>query len=151
MIVLVMPRIDYVPVSGRPNNWIGNGMSKTCSLTKFNLTVSTISKLLGAVAVSYAAQYLTMLAASASPQGVSSMAMQQGGLGLLMTLFLITVPPMAATFFQGTVGQFMAYNAFGQGQAMQPAGPGGGYVPASGGEASNPTSTNVHSHKGTVA
>ena len=48
------------------------------------------------------------------------------GLGLLMTLFLITVPPMAAAFFQGTVGQFMAYNAFGQGQAMQPTRPGGG-------------------------
>ena len=40
--------------------------------------------------------------------------MQQGGLGLLMKLFLVTVPPMAAAFFQGTVGQFMAYNAFGQ-------------------------------------
>jgi hypothetical protein len=26
------------------------------------------------------------------------------GLGLLMTLFLITVPPMAAAFFQGAVG-----------------------------------------------
>lgn len=58
------------------------------------------------------------------------MAMQQGGLGLLMTLFLVTVPPMAAAFFQGTVGQFMAYNAFGQGQAMQPTRPGGGYAPA---------------------
>ena len=56
--------------------------------------------------------------------------MQQGGLGLLMTLFLVTVPPMAAAFFQGTVGQFMAYNAFGQGQAMQPTRPGGGYHPA---------------------
>lgn len=42
------------------------------------------------------------------------------GLGLLMTLFLIAVPPMAAAFFQGTIGQFMAYNPFGQGQAMQP-------------------------------
>ena len=62
-----------------------------------------------------------------------------------------TVAPIAAAFFQDAIGQFMAYNAFGQGQAMQPAGPGGGYVPASGGEASNPTSTNVHSHKGTVA
>ena len=51
------------------------------------------------------------------------------GLGLLMTLFLIAVPPMAAAFFQGTIGQFMAYNAFGQGQAMQPTRP-GGYVPA---------------------
>jgi len=52
------------------------------------------------------------------------------GLGLSMTLFLITAPPMAAASFQGTVGQFMAYNAFGQGQAMQPTRPGGGYHPA---------------------
>ena len=138
-------------MNGHFRIWVWYGIGTMFSLAVLSFTVSMISKLLGAVAVSYAAQYLTMLAASASPQGVSSMAMQQGGLGLLMTLFLITVPPMAAAFFQGTVGQFMAYNAFGQGQAMQPAGPGGGYVPASGGEASNPTSTNVHSHKGTVA
>ena len=52
------------------------------------------------------------------------------GLGLSMTLFLITAPPMAAASFQGTVGQFMAYNAFGQRQAMQPTRPGGGYHPA---------------------
>jgi type IV secretion system protein VirB6 len=52
-----------------------------------------------------------------------------GGLGLLMTLFLITVPPMAAAFFRGAIGQFMAYNALGQGQAMQPTRPGGGYAP----------------------
>ena len=107
-------------MNGHFKIWVGCGIGTMFSLAVLSFTVSMISKLLGAVAVSYAAQYLTMLAASASPQGVSSMAMQQGGLGLLMTLFLITVPPMAATFFQGTVGQFMAYNAFGQGQAMQP-------------------------------
>ena len=117
-------------MNGHFKIWVGCGIGTMFSLAVLSFTVSMISKLLGAVAVSYAAQYLTMLAASASPQGVSSMAMQQGGLGLLMTLFLITVPPMAATFFQGAVGQFMAYNAFGQGQALQPAGPGGGYVPA---------------------
>ena len=58
----------------------------------------------GTVAVSYVTQYLTTLAANASPQGVSSMAMQQGGLGLRMPLFLITVPPnsdMATTGPQG--------------------------------------------------
>ena len=53
-------------------------------------------------------------------RGLRSKETQKGGLGLLMTLFLVTVPPMAAAFFQGTVGQFMAYNAFGQGQAVQP-------------------------------
>lgn len=69
-------------------------------------------------------------AANALPQGVNSMTLQQGGQGLLMPMCLLTVPPLAATFFQSTVGEFMAYNAFGQGEAMQPTGPGGGYVPA---------------------
>ena len=78
-------------------------------------------------------------------------AIRQDGLGLLMMLLLVTVPPMAAAFFQGTVGQFMAYNAFGQGQTMQPTRPGGGYVPAAGGEASNPTSGTMHGHRGTLA
>ena len=116
-------------MNGHFKIWVGCGIGTMFSLAVLSFTVSMISKLLGAVAVSYAAQYLTMLAASASPQGVSSMAMQQGGLGLLMTLFLITVPPMAAAFFQGTVGQFMAYNAFGQGQAVQPSSSGSGYQP----------------------
>lgn len=31
---------------------------------------------------------------------------------------MVTVPPMAAAFFQGAVGQLMAYNAFEQGRAM---------------------------------
>lgn len=68
---------------------------------------------------------------------LNCMAMQQGGLELLMTLFLVTVPPMAAAFFQGTVGQFMAYNAFGQGQAVQPNSSGSGYQPIS----TQPTAT----------
>ena len=48
-----------------------------------------------------------------------------------------TVAPIAAAYFQDAIGQFMAYNAFGQGQAMQPARPGGGYVPTQA-PASNP-------------
>ena len=121
--------LGFEQTKGMFQKWVWYGIGTMFSLAVLSFTVSMISKLLGAVAVSYAAQYLTMLAASASPQGVSSMAMQQGGLGLLMTLFLITVPPMAAAFFQGTVGQFMAYNAFGQGQAVQPSSSGSGYQP----------------------
>ena len=115
---------------GMFQKWVWYGIGTMFSLAVLSFTVSMISKLLGVVAVAYVAQYVATLAANASPQGVSSMAMQQGGLGLLMTLFLVTVPPMAAAFFQGTVGQFMAYNAFGQGQAMQPTRPGGPYAPA---------------------
>ncbi|MFA0925036.1 hypothetical protein ACDH50_18840, partial [Xanthomonas fragariae] len=41
-------------------------------------------------------------------------ALQQGGLGLVLTTLIITAPPMAASFFQGTLGQFTAYSALGQ-------------------------------------
>ena len=48
-------------------------------------------------------------------EGFSSQALQQGGVGLLMTVLIISVPPMAAMFFQGTVGNFYFNSAFGNG------------------------------------
>jgi type IV secretion system protein VirB6 len=95
-------------MNGHLKSWVGCGIGTMFSLAVLSFTVSMISKLPGAVAVSYDTQYLTTLAARASLQGVSSMAMQQGGLGLRMPLFLITVPPMAAAFLQGAVWQFVA-------------------------------------------
>ena len=47
--------------------------------------------------------------------GMTSQAMQQGGMGLILTALIISAPPMAAMFFQGTLGQFMAYSQFGGG------------------------------------
>lgn len=88
-------------------------------IAALSFTVSIILKLLGAVVASYVVKYLARLAASTSPKGVSNMVMRLGGLGLLMTLFLITVPPIAAVFFQGAVGQFKTYNSFWQGQVAQ--------------------------------
>ena len=40
---------------------------------------------------------------------------EQGGIGLILTMLIITVPPMAANFFQGTLGNFMHFSAFGNG------------------------------------
>ena len=45
--------------------------------------------------------------------GMSSIAMQQGGMGLILTTLILTAPPMAAMFFQGTLGSFMAYSQIG--------------------------------------
>jgi type IV secretion system protein VirB6 len=66
--------------------------------------------------------------------------MEQGGVGLLMTMLIISAPPIAAQFFNGTLGSFMAYSAIGDGSARpgpqgQPAGSyayggGGGYGPS---------------------
>jgi type IV secretion system protein VirB6 len=48
-----------------------------------------------------------------STEGINSMALQQGGLGLVLTTLIIMAPPMAAAFFQGMLGQFTAYSGFG--------------------------------------
>lgn len=44
--------------------------------------------------------------------GITTQSMEQGGIGLLLTMLIISAPPMAAQFFNGTLGSFMAYSAF---------------------------------------
>lgn len=71
-----------------------------------------------------------------NPEGsvnMTSQALQQGGMGLILTTLILTAPPMAAMFFQGTLGGFNAYSQIG-GSAV-PVAPGpngqppGSYVP----------------------
>jgi len=70
-----------------------------------------------------------------------SQAMQQGGMGLILTTLILTAPPMAAFFFQGTLGSFMAYSQIGGSPAAQPGPQGqppGSYVPQQTVDNSNP-------------
>jgi len=81
----------------------------------------------------------------AMSDGLTSQAMQQGGMGLILTTLILTAPPMAAMFFQGTLGSFMAYSQIGGSAAAGPQGqPPGSYTPpppapsaSQGGEVSN--------------
>lgn len=52
--------------------------------------------------------------------GMTSQAMQQGGMGLILTALILTTPPMAAMFFQGTLGTFLAYSQIGGGASASP-------------------------------
>ncbi|MBJ7514914.1 MAG: type IV secretion system protein [Stenotrophomonas sp.] len=64
--------------------------------------------------------------------GVTSQAMQQGGMGLILTTLILTAPPMAAFFFQGTLGNFMAYSQISGGAGAAPSADGrppGTYTP----------------------
>ncbi|AWH48288.1 hypothetical protein C1925_03470 [Stenotrophomonas sp. SAU14A_NAIMI4_5] len=45
--------------------------------------------------------------------GLKSTAGQQGDVGLLMSVLMVMAPPMAAMFFNGTLGQFVANSSFG--------------------------------------
>lgn len=51
----------------------------------------------------------------ATSEGLTTQSMEQGGIGLLMTMLIISAPPMAANFFSGTLGNFSAYSTFGGG------------------------------------
>ena len=73
--------------------------------------MSLATKIVGAVGAAFVAKWVMN---GFTGEGISSMALQQGGLGLVMTTLIITAPPMAAAFFQGTLGQFTAYSALGQ-------------------------------------
>lgn len=57
--------------------------------------------------------------------GMTSMALQQGGMGLILTTLILTAPPMAAMFFQGTLGAFMAYSQIGGSPVAASPGPQG--------------------------
>ena len=61
----------------------------------------------------------------ASSDGMTSQAMQQGSMGLILTTLILTAPPMAAMFFQGTLGSFMAYSQIGGSPVVQLPGPSG--------------------------
>jgi len=64
---------------------------------------------------------------------LTSQALQQGGMGLILTTLILTAPPMAAMFFQGTLGSFMAYSQIGGSAVATTPGPSGqppgSYVP----------------------
>lgn len=132
--------LGFDQTKGMFQKWAWYGIGTMFSLAVLSFCVAMISELVRIMAEHVAAQYLVAAATGGSAEGISTMSMQQGGLGMLMTLFLITVPPMAAAFFQGTLGHYMPYSAFGQQQAqpVRPGQPGTPYYPVGGQVAAPP-------------
>lgn len=65
--------------------------------------------------------------------GMKSTALQQGGIGLLLTVLLITTPPMVSNFFQGALGGFSSYAAISGSHAASGGWGGGGQGRGDGG------------------
>lgn len=109
------------------SKWLLYGIGTMFSLSVLTFTVSLATKVVGAVGAAFVAKWAMN---GFTGEGISSMALQQGGLGLVLTTLIITAPPMAAAFFQGTLGQFTAYSALGQlDRAGQSPGAGRPYEP----------------------
>jgi type IV secretion system protein VirB6 len=97
------------------SKWLFYGIGTMFALAMLSMMVEIATRMVSAVAVSmWLGDFLTNLVVGDSA-GINSRAMQQGGLGLILTMMIISVPPIAAAFFNGVLGQFSGYNAFGLG------------------------------------
>lgn len=108
--------------------WLMYGIGTLFSMAALSAVCSIVLGLTLKVGAAYWASSVIL---GSSTEGLTNQAMQQGGIGLLMTVLIISVPPMAAMFFQGTMGSFMAYSQFNTGNRHGPQGqPPGAYSPA---------------------
>ncbi|WP_183422805.1 type IV secretion system protein [Luteibacter sp. Sphag1AF] len=98
------------------SKWLLYGIGTVFSLAVLTTMVSIAMKMMAAITAAFAVKYLLTLpnvGGIGSTDGINSMAMQQGGLGLILSTLIVMAPPMAAAFFQGTLGQFASYSSFG--------------------------------------
>jgi type IV secretion system protein VirB6 len=104
------------------SKWLYYGIGTMFSMAVLSAMVSIALEMVTRVAASFWATAATgALLGADFTDGMTSQAMQQGGMGLILTTLIMTTPPMAAAFFQGTLGQFTPYGAFGQGAAASSA------------------------------
>ena len=95
------------------HKWLWFGVGTIFSLALLSAMVALSLDAVLAVAGSFwTGKFL-----GASNEGLNSIALQQGGLGMILTTLIVMAPPMAAAFFNGVLGQFTAYSAFGVGAA----------------------------------
>lgn len=95
------------------NRWLLYGVGTLFSLAVLNVVTAMVLQLSIGVAAGMWSVALIEHLTGGSTEGLSHQALEQGGIGLLLTMLIITVPPMAANFFQGTLGNFLHYSAFG--------------------------------------
>jgi type IV secretion system protein VirB6 len=86
--------------------WLYYGLGTMFSLALLSVMVTLATDMVIAVAASFWTSSLL----GAGPDSISSMALQQGGMGIVLSMLIMTAPPMAAMFFSGTLGGFVPYS-----------------------------------------
>ena len=95
------------------SRWLMYGLSTLFSLAVLNFMVSIVLELTLRVAAAMWSARIIQAITDTNSEGFTNMALQQGGIGLLMTVLLVSTPPMAAAFFGGTLGNFYAFSQMG--------------------------------------
>lgn len=111
----------WEPIKPLFQKWLLYGVGALFSMALLGVMVTLALDVVIAVGVAFWIN--STIFGGGSSESMTNMAMQQGGLGLIMTALIVTAPPMAAMLFQGTLGQFYGANAM---QGLQ-----GGVAPGS--------------------
>lgn len=97
--------------------WLLYGIGTMFAMAVLAVMVSIATQVVAVSAAAMLAAYtMSTMGAGAIPGfggGLNSAAVQQGGVGLIMSVLMVMAPPMAAMFFNGTLGQFAANSSFG--------------------------------------
>ncbi|KRG72073.1 type IV secretion system protein [Pseudoxanthomonas dokdonensis] len=109
--------------------WLQYGIATLFAMAALNAVTSIVLGLSTRVAAAFWGARMINLIPGLSPEGLSSQAMQQGGIGLLLTAALITVPSAVAAFFGGLASSFSPYPTLGPAGQPGPQGqPPGAYA-----------------------
>lgn len=112
--------------------WLMYGIGTLFSMALLSVVASMVLDMMIAVNEAIWGAKLANKLLGTDTEGLSTLALQQGGIGLLLTTLIVSVPPMAAMFFQGTLGSALTYSVFNSrsnhpGPQGQPPGSWGGY------------------------
>lgn len=88
--------------------WLLYGIGSLCSMALLSVTVTLALDMVIAVGSAF---WVTSALGMGGGESLTSISMQQGGLGIILSALILSAPPMAAMLFQGTLGQFSGYNA----------------------------------------
>ncbi|WP_426702132.1 type IV secretion system protein [Rhodanobacter sp. Col0626] len=138
----------FEKTKGLFQRWLMYGIGTLFSMAMLSFISSIVLDVTARAAAAIWATGLINTLTQSQSEGLTTQAMEQGGIGLLMTMLIISAPPMAAMFFQGTLGNFMAYSAF-NGAGSRP-GP-QGQPPGSYGNGGHGPSQNMSANSNTGA
>ncbi|RQR79126.1 type VI secretion protein [Burkholderia sp. Bp9012] len=92
--------------------WLFYGIATMFSMAMLDVISSIVLKLtLNIAGALWASSFINHITGDQA-EGFGNMALQQGGIGLLMTVLIVSVPPAAAAFFGGAVGNFYSFSQF---------------------------------------
>jgi type IV secretion system protein VirB6 len=112
--------VIFEQTKGLFQTWLMYGIGTLFAMAMLSFVTSLVLQVTAREAAALWASDLITSMMGTNSEGITTASMEQGGIGLLMSVLIISAPPMAAMFFRGTLGSFSPYSPFQPGVANHP-------------------------------